>query len=225
MGQAIAFVNQKGGCGKSTASIQAAEWLRQQGHDVLLIDSDAQQSSSKWSAALKNPLPCTILKTANEILDKIFDLVDQHDYLVIDGPAGIDEVTRAILMTCDIAVMPCQPGLVDLESTEGTVRIIRHAWKVRGNKPKALTFVSRARGTVIARETYGRMKKGKDWEGIEVLNTPINNREIITDARGQDATIWDLTTASTKRVRETATTAAGEFEALFKAILEASNDE
>ncbi|WP_236705193.1 ParA family protein [Hymenobacter sp. AT01-02] len=40
----------KGGTGKSTISTNLAVWLSRQGHDVLLVDADEQESSSDFTA-------------------------------------------------------------------------------------------------------------------------------------------------------------------------------
>ena len=44
--------------------------------------------------------------TADEILEGLPLVIDKHDYTIIDGPAGISELTRAILLRADLALVP-----------------------------------------------------------------------------------------------------------------------
>ena len=61
----IAFLNQKGGVGKTTLSINMAADLANRGHKVLLIDADKQGSSSTW-ASLREDAPFQVVSLARE---------------------------------------------------------------------------------------------------------------------------------------------------------------
>lgn len=56
-GQVIAIVNQKGGAGKTTISLNLAAALADSGARVLLIDADPQQTASDWSAVREKAPP------------------------------------------------------------------------------------------------------------------------------------------------------------------------
>ena len=98
----IAFSNQKGGCGKSTASAHFARWLQLLKKSVFFADADAQQSSSPWIEALG--IPCDIIQDPDDILDRIPEIETNYDYVVVDSPGAISEVIRAILLLSDLVV-------------------------------------------------------------------------------------------------------------------------
>ena len=55
---------------------------------------------------MESDIPYTAINDPNIVLDRIPDLAEQHDYLVIDGPAGLQESVRAILLRTDLAICP-----------------------------------------------------------------------------------------------------------------------
>lgn len=205
----ISFVNQKGGCAKSTTSVHFAHWLTRKKKTVLLIDADAQGSSSIWLKSLEEPIAVEVLQTPDDLLEQIPELSKRCDVLVVDGPAGLSEATRAILFRTDLAIVPCQPTGVDLRSASDAVRLIRQAQSVRGGSPAAAVFLSRAvKGTKLLEEAIGLLSK----TGVPILKSIIYQRQIVADTFGQGATVWELT-------GKPALEASKEFEALFKEIM------
>ena len=59
----ISFLNQKGGVGKTTLSVNVAACLARQGHRVLLIDADKQGSATTW-ASLRQDAPFQVVSMA-----------------------------------------------------------------------------------------------------------------------------------------------------------------
>lgn len=207
----IAFVNQKGGCSKSTTAVHFSCWLSRQGNGVQLLDADAQRSSSIWLNSIESgSVPATVLQSPDELLEQIPTLASQCDYLIVDGPAGLAEPTRAILLRTDFAVVPCQPTGLDLQSASDAIRLIKQAQSVRGSLPKAAIFLSRAvKGTKLKEEAVSVLNQAKE---VAVLKSVIHQKQAIADTYGQAATIWEMTgrpAAESKR----------EYEQLFKEIL------
>jgi chromosome partitioning protein len=207
----ISFVNQKGGVSKSTTSIHFTYWLMKQGKRVLLVDADAQQSSSQWVKGIEAvEVVCEVLSTPDELLEKIPVLAEQCDYLVVDGPASLSEATRAILFRTDLAIIPVQPSGVDLRSSADTMRLVAQAQSVRGGQPKAALFLSRAvKGTRLKEEAIALLEKNP---GAVLLETTIHQKQAIADSSGQSATVWDM-------AGKPAADSAEEYDLLFKEIL------
>lgn len=191
MSTIIAFVNQKGGCAKSTTAVHFAHWLVQQGKSVLVVDADAQRSSSQWCSKMEPTIATHVLQSPDDLLDQLTDLAAAVDYLVVDGPAGLSEATRAILMRADLAVVPVQPSGIDVQSAADAVRLIKQAQSVRQGPPQAVMFLSRAvKGTKLKTEAMDLL--GKLAPTIKVLKSVIHQKQVIADSSGQAATVWDL---------------------------------
>ncbi|CAD5988379.1 Protein ParA (plasmid) [Planktothrix tepida] len=207
----IALINQKGGCGKSTSSVHLAYWLQfKQNYRVLLIDADAQKSSSQWVEGMENPIPCQVIQSPDDLLEQIPELVKDYDYLIVDGPASLAEETRAILFRCDLAVIPVQPTGVDLRSASDAMRLLKQAQSVRGGLPKGLVFLSRAvKNTKLKDEAIALLSQIPDAKFLKPI---IHQKQAVADTSGQSLTVWDLP-------GQAANEAATEYERLFKAIL------
>jgi chromosome partitioning protein len=207
----IALINQKGGCGKSTTAVHFTYWLAtKQKKNVLLVDADAQQSSSVWLLGMDIKIPYKVVQTTDDLLDQIPELANHYDQIVIDGPASLAEATRAILFRADLAIVPVQPTGVDLRSASDAVRLIKQAQSVRGGQPNAAVFLSRAvKGTKLKEEAISLLSKTPE---ITILKTVVHQKQAIADTSGQSATVWDLSSRPAKE-------SAQEYERLFKEIL------
>ncbi len=207
----IAYVNQKGGCAKSTTAIHFAYWLVQKGKRVLVVDSDAQRSSSQWCSRMEPAIACQVLPSPDDLLEQLTDLAATVDCLIVDGPAGLSEATRAILMRADLAVIPVQPSGIDLQSAADAVRLIKQAQIVRNGLPPAVMFLSRAiKGTKLKDEALQVLEKFSPQ--IKILKSVIHQKQAIADTSGQSATVWDLGSQPAKE-------AAREYNRLFKEIM------
>lgn len=214
----ISFINQKGGCSKSTTAVHFAVWLHKRNKKVVLVDADAQCSSSKWLNSMSLGIKNVALSSPDEILEKVNEIYGDADYLVIDGPAGLSEIIRAILLVSDFAVVPCQPTGLDLHSALDTVRLIKQAQSVRGGLPGTAFFLSRAiKNTRLKSEAIALLSKNKD---IALMNSVIHQSQIIADTRGQDSTIWD----GNLSIKE-ASKSRKEYKELFEEILSLLNHE
>src|SRR5262245_15633417 len=112
----VALTNSKGGVGKSTIAVHLAVWLADKGKKVALVDSDVQGSSSVWLSEAGKEVPQVRLQTPDDVLDQLPKIAAEYDHIVVDGPAGLSEVTRAILFVCDLTLLPCGPSVLDLRA-------------------------------------------------------------------------------------------------------------
>jgi len=132
----IALFNSKGGVGKSTTCINLA-YLTSLKYKTLIIDLDIQGASSyffdkkikKRNLLNKNPskiikstqyknldiIPTdTKLENYKNNLEKI--IPKNYDFIFIDAPANISKLTRDILKTADIVIVPVLPNILSLRT-------------------------------------------------------------------------------------------------------------
>ena len=105
MPKTIVFHSAKGGVGKSTLSILAAEYFAHKGKSVRLADASGNPTAAKW-------------------IDKCRDLgretnlsPDDPEFLIIDTQ-GIPDSARPFYSDLDLFVIPFQPFSEDVEESE-----------------------------------------------------------------------------------------------------------
>ena len=187
----VAITNQKGGCGKSTTAGHLCRWLSNKGKTVALVDCDAQGTSSTWVSAITPSPAATIeaLESADDVIEQLPDIAEAHDYVVIDGPGGISDLTRAMLLRADIAIIPVKPTGADIRSAADAVRLVSQAQSVRGGLPHAGLFLSMAvKGTNLKSESLEVLR----GLGLPVLETVIHQKQAIADTFGQQSTVFDM---------------------------------
>ncbi len=122
----ISFLNQKGGVGKTTLSINVATCLALKKFKVLVIDADPQNSSLDWAATRRGESLFTVVSITKPIIHKeVTKLIKNYDHIVIDGPPRIYDVAKSAIVTSDIVIMPVQPSPYDIWAAKEVVDLIK----------------------------------------------------------------------------------------------------
>jgi chromosome partitioning protein len=91
----ITAVNQKGGAGKSTLSMQVAGTMAKDGWRVIVIDADPQGTATRWAAAAEDdrpfPAPVVGLSSAGaKVHREAKKFVGEYAFIFIDCPPAVD---------------------------------------------------------------------------------------------------------------------------------------
>lgn len=207
----FAFTNSKGGVGKSTLAVHFAVWLNEQGESIALVDSDVQGSSSVWLREVQPQIPVHRLHTPDELLGDVPALRQRFTNIVIDGPAGLSEVTRTILFVADVAFVPCGPSVLDLRAAHEATRVIRQVQVIRYGTPLAL---------LVPNKLQPRYRLSREFlTAAQALGIPTTTglrlSQTYADAAGQGTVAWRLAT----------TEAANEMRSLLKELYAVNGEE
>lgn len=154
----VAFINTKGGVGKSSATIYFASVLVSRGYTCTVVDTDPQGSVTYWRDRAEeagSPLPFEV-RSAN-----IRDLQRgawATDFVLIDTPPGHSDILNAARDASDLVVIPTTPAELDVERTWATLEVM-------GNAPAVVLL-----GNVDLRSTLYR-------DAVEAFTDP----EVIDD--------------------------------------------
>lgn len=164
----VSFLHQKGGTGKSTLSIGLATSLAAQGARVLLLDADYQGTSSDWGnrfgAALRVEVRSQVQPIVHEEAPRF---AAQADWLVIDGPPGLSEMTQSILRAGGRVIVPLRPALPDLWALPWLAALMARA-RQAGNAAAPLLVFNQVRGEDLA----PLRRQAAEW-GVPIHPEPI----------------------------------------------------
>lgn len=184
----IALTNSKGGVGKSTLAVHLAAWLKDQGSSVALVDADSQGSSSRWLREAAPDIAVFRLQMPDDILDQAPKLAAQFEHLVIDGPAGLSEVTRTILLVADLALLPCGPSVLDVRTAIDVIRVLKQAQMIRHGPPQAVLVPNKLQ--VQYRLSRELLETARSLEIPSIAGLRL--RQAYADAAGQGTVVWRL---------------------------------
>jgi chromosome partitioning protein len=194
----ISFINQKGGVGKSTLSINVAASLALSDRKVLLIDADRQATASTW-VSLRNDTPFQVVSMARENMARdAMKLAEDFDVTVIDGPPQAEAISRSCIVASDLVVVPIEPGGASRWSSDLTVRQMKEAQEFKPNLKCGFVVSRKIGSTVLGRDTRGMAAD----TGIPIFATEIEQRIAYAEALTMGKTIHEWVSAGHPAVRD-----------------------
>ena len=150
-----AFLNQKGGTGKTTLSYSFATALAMQGKTVLLVDVDPQHGSMTWRAHRSDPAPFPVVGIPTDEPHKEISAHKTHyEHIVIDAPPQASKAAGSIILAADLILIPVQPSPHDIWSAADIVRLIENAAAFKQNYKTAFVVNRKISNTALGRDVF-----------------------------------------------------------------------
>ncbi len=172
----VAVLNQKGGVGKTTLAVNLGAAAHVDGRRTLIVDMDVQGSAAEWYTARADDSKLAglvVVKMDKRLtVPKFRELATGYDFVVLDGPPRLDEVTCSAAVAADVVLIPVSPGPFDLWATSSTLATLDRADEIREQlnrgRVRRAFVVNRAEvGTTLTKETPEVL--GEHGDVLEVI--------------------------------------------------------
>ncbi len=184
----LAFLNQKGGVGKTTLATNIATALSQKGKKVLFIDADQQGSALDWSAARKGELLFPVVGLPKDSLHRELPaLVAPYDWAIIDGPPRVYNVAKSAIAAADVVVIPVQPSPYDVWAAKEIVDLISEVRVIKASLNAVFAVNRKIVGTAIGRDVADALASYP----VPVLKASISQRVGFAESAAAGQTVLE----------------------------------
>ena len=208
----IAVANQKGGCGKTTISVNLAACFGRAGYRVLLVDADPQASAMQWrnnkeDSALPFHIQPYPFPTIHKELPTQFEQAG-YDVVLIDCPPGAAaggdrkaDITRSALLASHAVLMPVRPTPLDYQAAAIILPLLQDVSFLRQDAPLKVMLVINGKppaNTRLGGEAHAAAEAIFTAEGmpITILRSEICSRQTFAEAPAVGQAVVDYAPSS-----------------------------
>ncbi len=200
----ITVVNQKGGSGKTTISMQLAGALARRGNKILVVDADPQGTATRWAASAEDqtPFPASVVGLSaanNKVHREVKKFVDDYGCIIIDCPPAADSpVPQSALLIADLALVPLIPSPLDIWAAVGIRQVITNVSDINESLKARLVMNQCQPNTTLAQEALDVLPEF----GIELAKTYLRHRQVYRQSAVFGQTVHNFGSKATAAIEE-----------------------
>lgn len=127
----ITLGSHKGGCSKSTLTVNIAAELARQGQRVLVVDSDPNSSASRWIAYREQHSPdrprVTGIQKRGDLKSTLVDMDRAWGVVLVDTGGFDSQELRSAAIASHVLIAPIRPSSMDTDTLPHFAEVITGA--------------------------------------------------------------------------------------------------
>ena len=174
----IAFVNPKGGAGKSTAAVVLATELAIKGAGVVMLDADPNRAITQWSRLAGCPPSLSVVSTISEatIIDEIDRASTSQPFVVVDLEGTASMTVAYAISRSDLVIIPIQGSQLDAKEGAKAITLIRQQERAFGKTIPFSVLFTRTSSAIIPR-TLRHIQEQFINNAVSSFKTQLHERE------------------------------------------------
>lgn len=201
----VTVFNQKGGCGKTTITIQLAGTIALRGFKTLVVDMDEQSTATRWASQAPDEEPfaaatMNLAAMGGKVHREIRNHLENYDFIFIDcPPAALSPAPSSAMLISDLAIIPIVPAPADMWASVAAKKLALTAQATNEQLQIRMLPNMVQKNTNLAKDTLEVL--GED-EDIPLMKNWIGSRSAFRECQLTGSTVHKLgkSSAATKEV-------------------------
>lgn len=196
---------EKGGPGKTTLAINLAAMRTRATSDLLLMDTDKQNTASYWCSTREDnhiePRVSSIQKFDRAVRTEVIELKKKYKDIIIDAGGRDSPELRSALLVADKAIFPIRPSQFDLWTLGRLNALVETALEINENL-KAYVVFNQAPTNPGIKESEEAKSFIDDFPNISLLSSIISERIVFRRSAIQGSSVTEYKPEDTKAIEE-----------------------
>ncbi|MGZ9709263.1 AAA family ATPase [Glaciimonas sp. GNP009] len=195
----VTLFNQKGGCGKTTMTMQIAGTLAILGHKTLIVDMDDQNTATRWASQASDeaPFPAALMNLAamgGKMHREIKNQLNNYDFIFIDcPPAALSPAPSSAMLISDLAIIPIVPAPADMWASVAAKKLALTAQVTNEELIIRVLPNMVQKNTNLARDTLDVLAEDEE---IPVMKSHVGSRSAFRECQLTGSTVHSLSKTS-----------------------------